>query len=99
MARKKRGGRRGKASILDAAIGLNAGLQMAEPFVEKNVHGHLMAGNFKEAAAAAKPAIKEAVSFQNLAQVAVPAVGARAVKWAGRKLGLGRIKLFGRRLI
>lgn len=74
MARKKGRARKGKQSWVDLVLSANAGLQFAEPFIQRNVHGAVMSGDLQGAVTAGREAGKEAASIKNIAEAAGPYV-------------------------
>lgn len=101
MARRRSrrfGGRSKKAqpSILDMAAHANTAIQLAEPFIPAAQAA--MNGDIPGAIAAAKPALAEASSPRNIAQIAVPYAVRGFAKKALRMFGAKNPQVFGRRL-
>lgn len=94
MARKRSRSRKMK-SVAETLIGINAGIQFAEPMIPAVERA--MSGDFKGAIDAAKTGSKEAVSGNNIAQAAGPFLAVKIAKKIASMFGASNGPRVGKR--
>ncbi|MEA3144085.1 MAG: hypothetical protein QOG31_1409 [Thermoplasmata archaeon] len=88
--------RKPKQSWSDLAVATNIVVQAVEPFTPAVQAA--MNGDMQGAMNAAKPALKEAVSARNIAQMAIPVMGRGLQKRIASALKIRSPKVFGRKI-